>query len=377
MTKDRQRLIVLTAGGTGGHVYPADALATELEKRGYEVMLFTDGRGLHNYKGKLGEIENKAIYSGSVVGKSPVTKICSLFKVGCGVIQAAYYLLRRRPVCVVGFGGYASFPTAVAAVILRIPLVIHEQNSVMSRTNRILARFATLAAQSFRQVKNTPAGIKTILSGMPIRNTIAALHGQPRPEKQPGDKLTLLVLGGSQGAKIFAEAVPQAVMMLDEQLRRSLVIYQQCRQGEESAVTAQYENSGCQVTIRAFFDNMPELYRLADLIISRAGASSVYEIAAAGLPSVLVPLPIAADNHQFYNALEFAEAGAGIVVEQKDFTPQKLRDILQDLLLQPQKRAQMAAKAGEIAIVDAAARLADGIEELMIKEKNDVRAGKR
>ena len=369
MTKDRQRLIVLTAGGTGGHVYPADALATELEKRGYEVMLFTDGRGLHNYKGKLGEIENKAIYSGSVVGKSPVTKICSLFKVGCGVIQAAYYLLRRRPVCVVGFGGYASFPTAVAAVILRIPLVIHEQNSVMSRTNRILARFATLAAQSFRQVKNTPAGIKTILSGMPIRNAIAALHGQPRPEKQPGEKLTL--------PKIFAEAVPQAVMMLDEKLRRSLVIYQQCRQGEESAVTAQYENSGCQVTIRAFFDNMPELYRLADLIISRAGASSVYEIAAAGLPSVLVPLPTAADNHQYYNAREFAEAAAGIVVEQKDFTPQKLRDILQDLLLQPQKRAQMAAKAGEIAIVDAAARLADGIEELMMKEKDDVRAGKR
>jgi UDP-N-acetylglucosamine--N-acetylmuramyl-(pentapeptide) pyrophosphoryl-undecaprenol N-acetylglucosamine transferase len=145
-------LVVLTAGGTGGHIYPADALAGELMQRGYQVKFFTDRRGLSNYKGKLGEIDNKAIYSGSVIGKSVFVKAASLIKVGFGVLQAMFYLLQKRPCCVVGFGGYASFPTAVAVVLLRIPLVIHEQNSVMSRTNRILARFVSFAAQSFREV---------------------------------------------------------------------------------------------------------------------------------------------------------------------------------------------------------------------------------
>ena len=370
MTKGKQKLIVLTAGGTGGHIYPAEALAAELEKRSYKVMLFTDSRGLHNYKGKLGEIENKAVCSGSVVGKSVATKICSLLKVGCGVVQAGYYLLRRRPVCVVGFGGYASFPTAVAAVILRIPLIIHEQNSVMSRTNRILARFAALTVQSFKQVKNTPAGVREIVSGMPIRDAIAALHYQPRSLKKLDDEMTLVVLGGSQGARIFAEIVPQAVRMLGEDIRKKLVVYQQCRKGEEDVVDAQYKGIGCRVVVRAFFDNMPELYGKADLIISRAGASSVYEIAAAGVPAILVPLPTAADNHQYYNALAFAEAGAAIVTEQADFSSQKLRDILDDLLRHPQKMQLMSEAAQRAAIVDAASRLADGLETFISEERN-------
>ncbi|MCQ2741170.1 MAG: glycosyltransferase [Alphaproteobacteria bacterium] len=170
--KKADKLIVLTAGGTGGHVYPADALANELIECGYRVVLFTDKRGLNNYKGKLGEIENKAIYSGSVVGKSLLVKIFSLFKVGIGILQAMFYLLTDRPRCVVGFGGYASFPTAVAAILLRIPLVVHEQNSVMSRTNRLLARFVVFAAQSFRKVKNTPEKVKTVLTGMPVREAM-------------------------------------------------------------------------------------------------------------------------------------------------------------------------------------------------------------
>lgn len=364
MMKDNKKLIVLTAGGTGGHVYPADALATELERRGYEVMLFTDARGLHNYKGKLGEIENKAICSGSVVGKSLLTKVASLFKVGLGVFQAGYYLLKNRPQCVVGFGGYASFPTAVAAVVLKVPLVIHEQNSVMSRTNRILARFATLAAQSFRQVKNTPANVKTILSGMPVREKIAELHGREYTVWQPGQKMPIIVLGGSQGAKVFAEVVPAAVRLLDREQQQGLIIYQQCRKGEEENVKAQYKGVPCEVIVNSFFENMPELYQKAKLIISRAGASSVYEIAAAGLPSVLVPLPIAADNHQYYNAKEFAEAGAGIVLKQEEFTPSKLQSILQNFFTRPQEMKQMSDMTKKIAIVDAAQRLANAVEEL-------------
>ncbi len=364
MMKDDKNLIVLTAGGTGGHVYPADALATELEKRGHKVMLFTDTRGLNNYKGKLGEIENKEIYSGSVVGKSVLTKIASLFKVGFGVMQAGWYLLQQRPQCVVGFGGYASFPTAVAAIILRIPLVIHEQNSVMSRTNRILARFANLAAQSFRRVQNVPANVKTVLSGMPVRDSIAALYHVDYKVWQNGDKMTLLVLGGSQGAKVFAETVPQAVKLLEEGQQRQLMIYQQCRKGEEELVKKAYEGTSCEVVIKPFFENMPELYAKAHMIISRAGASSVYEIAAVGLPAILVPLPTAADNHQYYNAKEFADAGAAVLLRQSDFSAEKLKNILQDLYKQPEKMQQMSDAAKKSALVDAAARLADAVEGL-------------
>lgn len=364
---EQKKTIVLTAGGTGGHVYPADALAEELEVRGYNVVLFTDARGLNNYKGKLGQIENKAIYSGSVVGKSIATKICSLFKVGAGVMQAAYYLIQKKPCCVVGFGGYASFPTAVAAVVLGIPLVIHEQNSVMSRTNRILARFASLVAQSFRDVKNTPKTAKTFLSGMPIRQAIAKLHDEKN--NKLSNEFNLLVVGGSQGAKIFAEVVPEAVKLLMTKQPQKLKICQQCRQGEENNIKQKYDDLNIEAVVNHFFENMPELYKNADVIISRAGASSVYEIAAAGIPAILVPLPTAADNHQYYNAKEFATEGAGVVLPQSELTPIKLAEILNELMQNQNKRLEMSEKAKKIAIVDAAKRLADGIENLIQREK--------
>lgn len=363
MTKDKQKkLIVLTAGGTGGHVYPADALATELEARGFDVMLFTDTRGLNNYKGKLGEIENKAIYSGSVVGKSAATKVFSLLKVGLGVIQASYHLLKKRPACVVGFGGYASFPTAVAAVFLRIPLIIHEQNSVMSRTNRILAPFAKDIAQSFRKVKNTPANASSFLSGMPVRSSIAALYKNDYSPAQSGEQLPMIVLGGSQGAKVFADVVPEAFKLLPPEKRKMFKIYQQCRKDDLKNLEGKYLQNGCDAVVCPFFDNMPELYRKCKFIISRSGASSVYEIAAAGLPSILVPLPTSADNHQYYNAEEFDEAGAGIVLKQSDFTAERLKQILEEFLENPQKMKQMSTQAKTIAIVDAAKRLADRVE---------------
>ena len=363
MTKHK-KLIVLTAGGTGGHVYPADALSCELERRGYEVSLFTDFRGLNNYKGKLGEIENRAIYSGSVVGKSILTKIVSLFKVGIGVIQAGWYLLQKKPECVVGFGGYASFPTALAAIILRIPLVIHEQNSVMSRTNRILARFATLVAQSFRQVKNVPANTKTILTGMPIRESIASLFECNYQERLNNDKLVLLVLGGSQGAKIFAEVIPEAISKLEECMQKKLVIYQQCRKGEENIVEEKYEDLNSEVVVNSFFDNMPELYSKACLIISRSGASSVYEIAAAGLPSILIPLPTAADNHQYYNAKGFADDGGSMILNQVELSADKLASILSEYINNHQMLEDMSNKVKSLAIVDAAVKLADAVENI-------------
>ena len=367
MLKGKKKLVVLTAGGTGGHVYPAEALACELENRGCRVMLFTDKRGLNNYKGKLGEIENKAICSGNVVGKSLKVKIQSLFKVGIGVLQAIYWLLRTRPVCVVGFGGYASFPTGLAAVILRVPLVLHEQNSVMSRTNRILVKFASVVAQSFRDVRNTPAGVKSVLSGMPVRKNIADLYSKPIRPRNVNGKMTMIVLGGSQGAKVFAEVVPDAIIKLDRSIQKNMKIYQQCRKGEEDEIKALYEGTDVELVVNSFFCEMEKLYDEADFIVSRSGASSVCEIAAVGLPSVLVPLPIAADNHQYYNAKEFADRSAGIVLDQKNFDAEALKNIIEDFYMNPQKLVKMSNEAKKIAIVDAAERLANVVENVCKK----------
>ena len=366
MTKDNEKkMVILTAGGTGGHVYPAEALAVELIKRNYQVVLFTDERGLNNYRGKLGEIENKAILSGSVVGKSVFTKIKSLVKVSFGVVQAFVELFKKKPICVVGFGGYASFPTAIASILHGVPLIIHEQNSVMSRTNRILARFANVVAQSFRGVKNTPSTAKSILTGMPVREAITALHKTAYEPTDENGKFNLVIIGGSQGAKIFAETVPDAIALLSKEEQEKLNIYQQCRKGEEELVAEKYNGLAAKVEVKSFFDNMPELYEKASLVVSRSGASSVYEIAAAGVPSILIPLPTAADNHQYFNAVEFVENGGGIILEQKDFSTKILAKHLSEIIANPNSLIKMSENVKKKAIVDAAKRLADAVEKFI------------
>ena len=331
-TKNKQKpLIILTAGGTGGHVYPAEALAEELEARGYRLALITDARGKDNYKGKLGEISNIAVWSGGIVGKSKLFKLKSLFKTCIGIMQAGYVLIKDKPACVVGFGGYASFPASMAALLAGVDLVLHEQNSVMSRTNRFLSKYATLIAQSFKKTKFAPAGVKSVLTGMPVRANIVTVGEGSYPELGQKDKMQLLILGGSQGAKVFGEVVPEAVKNLDEKIRKRLKIFQQCRKGDEDLIAGAYAACGAEVEVKHFFDNMADLYSQTHLIISRAGASSVSEIAVAGVPSILVPLPIAADDHQTSNAQEIADAKAGLLIKQNEFTAEKLKAVLEDL----------------------------------------------
>lgn len=367
-TKDKKPLIILTAGGTGGHVFPAESLAEELFQRGFDLALVTDARGKNNYHGKLNEIPNYSVLSGPLVGKSKFTKIKNLFKTCLGIVQAGFLLLRKKPVCVVGFGGYASFPCCMAAILLGIDLVVHEQNSVMSRTNRFLSKYASLIAQSFRNAKYTPLHIKSIVTGMPIRKAIAALNGNAYP-KIKDEKFNLLIIGGSQGAKIFGEVIPQAIQLLPENLRHNLHITQQCKAEDIPAAQAIYTESGCHADIAPFFSNMPELYTQSHLIISRAGASSVFEIAAAGLPSILIPLPTAADDHQTANAKYITDFNGGLAVSQKEFTPEHLAKILEDLMLHPERLQQMSLSIRRSAITDAATRLADAIEKEIIFQR--------
>lgn len=359
----KSKLIILTAGGTGGHVYPADALAQELSERGYRLMLVTDKRGQNNYRGKLGEIENRAVLSGALVGKSKWFKVKSLFKLAIGTLQSMWIIARSRPCCVVGFGGYASFPCSVAAILLGKDLIIHEQNSVMSRTNRFLAKYATVAATSFPRTKYAPTGRRSIQTGMPVRNSISRLFEQEYTPSSGTNPFNLLILGGSQGAKIFGNVIPQAIKLLPPELQKRLNITQQCRRDDVESLQKEYENSLCRTTVSHFFDNMPELYANCHLIISRAGASSVSEIAAAGIPSILVPLPTAADDHQTFNAAEFKNKEGGLVIAQKDFTEQRLSEILTFLIENPSKLSDMSINTKKFAITDADKRLANLIEK--------------
>lgn len=367
-TKNAQKpLIILTAGGTGGHVYPAEALAEELSERGYRLMLVTDKRGLNNYKGKLGEIPNYAVFAGAVMGKSYFFKLQSLCKTAIGILQCIRIILKNRPACVVGFGGYASFPCAMAALLLGTDLVIHEQNSVMSRTNRFLARYASLVAASFKNTKFAPDNGKTVVTGMPIRHSICELLGEERRAPAASGKFKILVLGGSQGAKVFSEVVPAAVAKLPLTLQKRLEITAQCRKDEVAEVTAKYKELPCQTEVAAFFNDMPERYRKNDLIISRSGASSVFEIAAACIPSILVPLPTAADDHQTGNAAEFKRTKAGIVIAQSDFTPQKLAIFLTELMEDSEYLKKMGAATRRLAIANAATRFANQLEKKIIQ----------
>lgn len=367
-SKAKQKpLIILTAGGTGGHVYPAESLAEELEQRGYCLALITDKRGKDNYKGRLGKIDNIAVCAGALVGKSKLFKIRSLLKTCVGIVQASYVLWRKKPVCVVGFGGYASFPACMAAILAGVDLVIHEQNSVMSRTNRFLSKYATIIAQSFRKVKYAPANVKSVLTGMPVRANIVSLFDATYPKMD--EKMQIMVLGGSQGAKIFGEVIPEAIKSLQVDKQAKIKIYQQCRKGDEDEIKKAYEGAKCEVVLNHFFDNMSELYSQTHLIISRSGASSVSEIAVAGIPSILVPLPIAADDHQTSNAAELADADAGIVFKQNDFSAEVLKKTIDDLMNDYGQLQKMSANAKKASIKDAAKRLADVIEKEIVAKQ--------
>lgn len=364
---DKKPLIILTAGGTGGHVYPAESLAEELEKRGYDLMLITDSRGKDNYKGRLGQMPNVAVWSGGVVGKSKLFKIKSLFKTCIGIMQALFILLRHKPLCVVGFGGYASFPACMAALLSGTDLVLHEQNSVMSRTNRYLCKYASLVAQSFRNVKYAPDGRRCVLCGMPVRASIAAVGDKEYPPLNDNGKMQILVLGGSQGAKVFGEVVPQAAALLAPEMQSRLKICQQCRKGEEEQIAKAYEGTSCEIVVSHFFENMAELYAGCHLVISRSGASSVSEIAVAGVPSVLVPLPTAADDHQTSNTRDLAEAGGCIMILQNEFEPQKVKEIIEGLFNNYGQLRKMSDNAKKAGIKDAAKRFADAIEKEVVR----------
>jgi UDP-N-acetylglucosamine--N-acetylmuramyl-(pentapeptide) pyrophosphoryl-undecaprenol N-acetylglucosamine transferase len=358
-------LIILTAGGTGGHVFPAEALAETLLERGFRLGLITDRRG-QAYGGTLGRLDTHRIAAGGIAGRGIVAKLRSLAELAVGIIQARTLLTKLRPVAVIGFGGYASVPAMVGASLLNIPSALHEQNAVLGRANRLLAGRVRRIATSFAHVDHVDERLapKLVHTGMPVRAAIAALRDSPYPSMDSTSPLRLLVLGGSQGARVLSEVVPKALAALPDKLRTRLQVSQQCRPEDLAAVRAAYDGTGIDATLETFFADVPQRMAAAHLVIARSGASTVAELTALGRPAILVPYPFATDDHQTANAHAVDETGGAWLMPQDVFTVDTLAVRIQSLFTQPGTLARAAGCARAAARPDAASRLADLVTQL-------------
>ena len=357
--------ILLAAGGTGGHLFPAFALAEELTRRGQIVDLVTDERGDRygtNFPGRaIHQVPSATLASRSVIGVASTAST-----LGRGVVRALLLLRRLRPCVVIGFGGYPTFPPLAAARLARIPTIIHEQNAIMGRANRSLVRHVTALAASWEGTANVPAEAreKVHVTGNPIRDAVIAASGRAYPALGPSDPFGLVVFGGSQGARYFSDTVPPALLALPEPTRRRLGVTQQCREEDMERVRAAYTQAGIAANLAPFFADLPERMAKGHLVIARAGASSVAELAVLGRPSILVPLPHSLDNDQLINARRLAEVGGAWCIEQKDLTPARLATEIVALIDSPGRLAAAAGAAKAAGKPQAVRLLADLVEQL-------------
>ena len=353
--------VLLAAGGTGGHMFPAAALARELLSRGLQPVLVTDRRA-GGFGPELAEqVETHHIAAAGFTGGDLIAKAKSLGQLALGYLQARRIVARSKPAVAVAFGGYAALPTGLAAAHKGVRLVLHEQNAVLGRANRMLATRASAIATSFPDVQGVSeeAHGRIVLTGNPVRETIQAIGRKPSAVADETGPLRLLVTGGSQGARVFNELVPDAVARLPEGIRRRLQVTQQVRGSDTSEVRAAYDAAGVEAELRTFFDDLPERLSRAHLLICRSGASTTTELAAAGRPAILVPYPFAADDHQTANAQALAQAGGGWLMPQNTLTPEALAERLQSLFETPSLLTRAAAGALSFAQPDSAKRLAD------------------
>lgn len=358
--------VMLAAGGTGGHLFPAFALAQELGRRGIAVDLVTDERG-DRYGTDFPARAMHTVPSATLAGRSPVAAAKTIMSLANGV-RAAYGLLGRvRPGAVIGFGGYPTFPPLVAAKLRGIPTAIHEANAVLGRANRMLASRVSRIATSFEQTALLDSALvsRVRFTGNPVRDAVIAVSAQPYQAPAPGEPFNLLVFGGSQGARYFSEAVPPAIDQLTLNQRARLRITQQCREEDIADVRAAYAAAGVTAELATFFKDLPERMAKSHLVIGRAGASTMAELTVLGRPGVLVPLPHAVDNDQLRNATRLAEAGAGWCLEQKNLTDEKLSETIASLMEQPSALTSAAEAAKKLGRPDAVVRLADLAEELI------------
>lgn len=357
------RHYVLAAGGTGGHLIPAFALAIELERRGHHVALITDERGAQ-IPGKPATLPAHVLPPGRIAGLNPL----GWLKGAKGVLEGRRMALRLfesfEPTAVVGFGGYPALPTMLAARSAKIPTILHEQNSVLGRVNRFFAPRVDAIATSFAQVDRLDAKLdsKVTLVGNPVRDDVLALRDAPFPGFTGDSLLRILVTGGSQGARVLSEVVPDGLAMLPTALRSRLQVIQQCRAEDIEAVRHRYATHGIPAELATYLENMAARLAGAHLFIGRAGASTIAELTAVGRPAILIPLPIATDDHQAANTREIVAAGGARSIRQDKFTASELAKQIQAMAQHPETLAHAAHASWNCGYPNAATDLADLVE---------------
>ena len=358
---------VLAAGGTGGHMIPAHALAAELKGRGHGVLLITDERGAR-FPGLFDGVPVHILPAGRL-GGGPLGLLKALGAVIKGRGQAKRLYREHRPDAVVGFGGYPAFPSLLAASSMKIPTVLHEQNAVLGRVNRLLASDAEAIGVAYDEVDrlNPKYADRTVLIGNPVRSEITQLGELPFPAFDEIAPLKILVTGGSQGASILSNVVPEGLGMLEPSLRRRLQVVQQCRPEDIERVRAQYSRLGIPAELMTYIEDMPEKVADAHLVLGRAGASTVAELSAAGRPAILIPFAAATDDHQTANARELVKAGGARAIQETNFRPDVLARQIEALAMDPVALANAAARALSVGRPHAARDLADLVERIANK----------
>jgi UDP-N-acetylglucosamine--N-acetylmuramyl-(pentapeptide) pyrophosphoryl-undecaprenol N-acetylglucosamine transferase len=356
-----QNPIVIAAGGTGGHFFPAEALAAALLARGARVVLMTDARSGGLNSPVFANAERHVLAGAGLSGRSLKRAIAGAIALVRGVVQARRIMKDLRPAAVVAFGGYPAVPPVLAARLLgaRPQIVLHEQNAVLGRANRLLARFADILVLSFATTKAVPQSVSTAVLGNPVRPAVMALHAQGFAP--PAERIELLILGGSLGAKIFGTLIPAALALLPADLRARLHVVQQCRTQEQDEARAIFATAGIEAELSPFFADVAERLRRAHLVIARAGASTVAEIAVVGRPALFIPLPSAIDDHQRANAEALADHNAAWVAPQAGLTPQILAARIESLLMNTETLKMAADRAAQAGRPEAAACLAETV----------------
>ncbi len=361
------KTIVLTTGGSGGHIFPAQSVAAELLKRGHKVIFITDHRG--SVFQNLPEVQTYHLLAESVTGRSIFGKAMAALKLWLGAGQAMKLLFKIKPDLVIGFGGYASIPTVISAEMMHIPVILHEQNAILGRANRILAKGAKLVATSFPTVARIPSRVPSIHVGQPVRSAILEKADSPYPTHED---FNILIFGGSQGARFLSKQLPLALMKLSSQERARITLIQQARPEDEEALRETYKEANFKsLIIQPFFQNMPELLTDANLVIGRGGAGTLTEVMVVGRPAIIIPLPSAADDHQTANAKVLESVGGAWLIQEKDFDADALCEKLREFIRDPAVLVAAAQKAHGVAILNAAERVADIAEDMMKGVKND------
>lgn len=359
-------LLVIAAGGTGGHMFPAQALAEQMLAKGWRVKLSTDARGARYTGGFPEAVEIEQISSATFARGGVLAKAVVPFRIAGGVAAAMWAMRRDRPAVVVGFGGYPSIPALAAATLLRLPRMIHEQNGILGRVNKLFAKRVDQVACGTWPT-DLPEDVDGVHVGNPVRSSVAERAGAGYIV--PGDyPMSILVIGGSQGARILSDVVPPAIAALPLEILGNLRVSHQARDEDGERVAAYYAENGVSADVQPFFNDIPARMSEAQLVISRSGASSVADISVIGRPSILIPYAAATGDHQTANARGLTEANAAVLIPEAQLNLQALQDHIHSILTQPDAAQKMAAAALSVSKPDAAEHLASMVEALAQKD---------